>query len=764
MENTTEHKEQESGIRYYFAQLRKHWGLTLMLALCSAAALIVYYSLQEERYTAQTELLMELNQARVADFNNESNRYFDRGVVESAMNTHREQITSRQLARTFLNDRFTEEERARIFDGYNLQGRSEAEVFLRSIINVAWIPESQIFELSATHRDPEIAAMLVNSYAENYIGALIEFRGTGAASALTFLEEQTQQLSDTIARTQAERQEFRQEHNLISVGKERELSENRIETLDKAITENRMKQMELRAVLKAIEQATDNPEALLSIPDINEYGSISELAKSLELARTERDVLAETLLDRHPDMQENEAKISSLTRALATNAATASARIQRQLAARESREQELTDNMTAQVERIRELDELAVQENWLERQLDAQQLTDAQLTKRLNETSVQSHLRDTNVRVLSEADVPLRASFPNDLAVAASASLLFGFLFIGTPLLLEIGRSKLSTFAEVEIYLNKPVLTHLEHSSKAKKRELHRQREDVKITESFRHLMAQLSLTAPDGGLGGVYVVSSTMPGEGKSLIAANMALSLAQHGRKTLLVDTDLRRPRIHEAFEMKNEQGLLTWGERSGDPADLSGAGITEVAMNLSVLCSGGCTTTPTEFIQHPAFRDLLNQLRSEYDVIILDSPPVGPCADALILGNYADQTIFVVRQNVVDRHRVRAAVRRLDKTKSPVSGIILNDTRGHSADYSYGVSRSQYGVSYGYSKTYYAPDKSARPGAIRRSERPRVEKTEPPEQKRATKTASKSNTASQSKNGTNGSHSEQKSPALR
>lgn len=701
------------GVTIYLIQLRKHWLITLILAISTACALIAYYYNQDERYTAQTELMLELSPAKVAQFESTINQGIERGLVEASMNTHRERLQSRQMAREILEHEFTPEQRVAIFKQHEQSEETTSEILLDSILDIVWIPDSQIIEISATHEDPQLASIIANVYARGYINNLSKQTDVGNESAINFLQEQSDQIAKEIEATQFVQREFREKNDVISVQKERELTEKRIESLEQAITERRVARLELKSTQDAIENAKENPELLLGIPAIADYGNASKIATELETANTERSILSETLLERHPDMLENEAKISSLQKTLSINLIKASEKINRKLENHVESEAQLQKALASETVLIRKLDQLSVAEQSIERQLTAKQTTGDQLSKRLNEATVSSRLQLTSVRILSEAETPTKASYPQTIAVLGSAGLLFCAVFIGAPFVLELGRTKLSTFSEIEYYINKPVLSHIDYSKSACQRNLDTQREDSQITESFRNLMAQLTLSHHNAE--GIYLVSSTEAGEGKSLVAANLALSLAQHGRKTLLIDADLRRPRLHEAFELENKQGLLTWGTESGDPTNLSAVGIINIERNLDILPSGGSTTSPTEFVQDPAFIALLSNLRDQYDAIVLDSPPVGPCSDALILASIADQTIFVVKQNKVHRRRVKAAVERFEKTKAPILGIILNAIRGKSADETFGVNYSQYGVSYGYSTKDYASDKASKPITI-------------------------------------------------
>jgi capsular exopolysaccharide synthesis family protein len=197
-------------------------------------------------------------------------------------------------------------------------------------------------------------------------------------------------------------------------------------------------------------------------------------------------------------------------------------------------------------------------------------------------------------------------------------------------------------------------------------------------------------------------LVTSTIPGEGKTLVSCNLAGSFARHGKRTLLIDCDLRRPMIHRHFNQPNDNGLITWFERGasldGDLTANQHLGITKLGENFSLLCSGGRSKTSTEILENPAFGQLLARLKKHFDLIVVDSPPMGAVTDSLLIAERTDEVLYVCRFNKAYRKHIKLYIRALQNGKNDILGIVLNGLSTRRIEY---YSNYRYYRSY---KKYY------------------------------------------------------------
>jgi capsular exopolysaccharide synthesis family protein len=190
--------------------------------------------------------------------------------------------------------------------------------------------------------------------------------------------------------------------------------------------------------------------------------------------------------------------------------------------------------------------------------------------------------------------------------------------------------------------------------------------------------------------------ITSTIPSEGKSLVASNLAVVIAQTGLRTLLVDADLRRPSVHKAYQLHSPTGLSSYLTKELDQLDPI-VHKTEVP-NLDVICCGAVPSTPSELIGSQRMVEFLNAARGRYDRIILDSPPISAVSDPLIIAAMSDGVVFVTKFNKIRREHARKSIQRLHDAGIHVLGIVLNDIDFEGKD-------SYYYSYYYYQNRYYS-----------------------------------------------------------
>ena len=197
-------------------------------------------------------------------------------------------------------------------------------------------------------------------------------------------------------------------------------------------------------------------------------------------------------------------------------------------------------------------------------------------------------------------------------------------------------------------------------------------------------------------------LITSTIPGEGKTLVSSNVAGSFARHGKRTLLVDGDLRRPMLHRHFGHENEAGIIPWFNAGATFTRNLGQdphlGILPISANLSLLRSGGRSKSPTEILESKAFADLLARLKRFYELVVVDSPPLGAVTDSLLIAQRTDEVIYVCRFNRAYKKHIRLYVKALRSGRNEVLGIVLNGLTPRRIEY---YSNYRYYRSY---KKYY------------------------------------------------------------
>ena len=192
------------------------------------------------------------------------------------------------------------------------------------------------------------------------------------------------------------------------------------------------------------------------------------------------------------------------------------------------------------------------------------------------------------------------------------------------------------------------------------------------VSEAYRVLRTNIQYSSVDKPLKTI-VVTSAGPMEGKTTTIANLAVTFAQTGSKVLLIDTDLRKPKVHKVFKLFNEKGITNLLTAQEDFASFIRH---DVVKNLDVLTSGTIPPNPSELLNSNAMRTFLNEKKEEYDIILLDSPPVGSVTDAAVLSTFVDGTILVAKSGKVEVDAVKRAKEMLDQVNANIIGVVLNN----------------------------------------------------------------------------------------
>ncbi len=664
---------------------------------------------QTPRYEASSSLVVELNPDRVVNVEEVVDIGVEGGLLAAAMNTHLERLRSRRMAETVL-EQLSPAQREQVRRPFlRANQHSDEQVVLspgmiRDIIEIRWLRNSQVLQISARHPDPEVTRLLSNLYAQNYIGFQSSLRDSSTASAVAFLEGEVADIHRRLEAGERELAEYRRLHNLVALEDNRNIITDEMRQINAALTEQRVKAIELRTLLQQIDEAGDDLDRLLEISTVARPTIIQEQVSQLREVENERDELSETFLRRHPRMVANASRQASVESTLRRSIERRIAEIRGDYAAVQTSIAGLETELREAEARSLELDRLAIDLNTLRRGVEAERRTYEQLAARLNETMVTSQIDITNLRILDLADTPREPFSPSLLLAGLLGTALFGIVLVGLPVGIELMDKRLQTYAGIENYIGKSVLGDVRFLPGKSSSQIMTgvMAEEEALLESFRAIYSSLLLhRLPEAPL--TLIVTSSIPEEGKTSIAGNLAQIFGRHGRKTLLIDADLRRPSLHRGFNLTNDQGgLVPWiqSEEGLPPVgvtveNFAPLAVAQLGSNTWLLRSGGSTKSPTEIFANTKFDQIISRIKTEFEVVILDTPPVGVFPDATLIGDYCDGTVFVARQRKVTKARARNSVLRMDRTAAPVLGVVFNAVRGHSATS---------GDGYGYGESYH------------------------------------------------------------
>ncbi|HEY1110602.1 MAG TPA: polysaccharide biosynthesis tyrosine autokinase [Opitutaceae bacterium] len=678
-------------LRQPLVVIRSHLWVALALAV-TACTLVAWQQMRKPKlYSAKASLMYERSERMEGGF--------DRGdyvLSESAMLTRLEQLRSVELLERVVAA-LTPEERKMILEGgpdgagrvkRPGQGSGGTGVdaalgaVLRDSVSFGRRDGTMLLVVETVHQNPRVAMFLSNLYVDQAVRYAFERSNASSDASLKFLREQADDLRKKSEAAERALQEYRQKYNLVSLEDNQNIIVDNLKTLNTSATAARVARMAVEARLEQAEAVLKRGDDATQLAAIAEAPGLADTARQLAELRSKRAVMAERYGRRHPSMQENQRAIESLEKIRDGEVKTAMASLGDLKAKALAEERQLEEQRTKAEKAALELDQLGVEYNILRRTVETHKASYTQILARLNDVTISTQLRGVNLKISELATLPSVPFSPDPRKTILVVSALAIAILVGYPFSAEMFFGRIRNATDVEYHLGAEVLGEIGSVRQVAEKDrptLVKSERDETATEQFRALFSQLSLNSkidPPKAL----LVTSTVPGEGKSFIAANLAECFVGHGRRTLLIDTDFRRPTQHRHFGLDNKSGTLRWleqgGKLDGDLLKDELLGIVEVIPGLFLLRAGGTSRRLTE-LMHPGGRlmGLLGALQQRFDVMILDTPPAGIFPDALALAEIAHEFLYICRFNTVSRQAVREVLQHLRKTELEFPGVVLN-----------------------------------------------------------------------------------------
>ena len=600
-------------------------------------------------------------------------------------------------------------------------------------------PRFTINSTARSGRGAQIIADVVQTEYEKLHKSQKSLQVENVKNVLQLLLDKSLQEEDRIT---SEQSNFKKQFDLPFLEDEKQDTAARKSQYQSEITKSKLEQIRINSLLRQILQIQvrigsqnesisseniDDDIAVIKeffeIDAIESFGAIPTLRQTLfDLERIRRDY-QETgtgYLERHPKMIENARQVQLVKKALNKEVKSAIEDLRDKHIQLSAQEKEFAAAMSKVQEESRTLSEIEEKLKNLDRQLAVVTKTTDQIHNRLNDVRIEQALPSEQEEPLNKeqfAYLPGAPFTPNKAKIKRDGMMLGFAIFIIVPFLLEFVDNRVKSPWDVEVFIGRDLIAGIPKISEVEETQrplIVGNDLDDGLTESFRSMFSRIQMNSLND-YPKTILVTSAIPSEGKSLISANLAYSCANHGKKTVLIDFDLRRPGIHKFCNIANEKGLLSLinAEVSDDAGlkKLAENTVVQIHPNLFVLPSGGRIRAATELLESNGFDRIHRVLRSIADVIIIDSPPIGLFPDSLAMARKVEEVLFVTRYGKVSRKIAKSLLESLDETGAKILGVVLNDLPQkkapgyyYSGYYGYGYFRYKY-----YNK-YYGRDTDA------------------------------------------------------
>jgi succinoglycan biosynthesis transport protein ExoP len=598
-------------------------------------------------------------------------------------------------------------------------------------LKVKATPRTRIIEITADSRDPQLALDFVNTLTNEFIEQNVEARRKTTQKVSDWLGGEIEDARTKLRRAEDALQAYAGTSGLIFTDQDSEETNIATEKLQQLQQELSTATDDRITKQSNYELAQHSPPEAL--PDVLNDQGLRDAMASITALRGQIADMSERFTPEYSKVKSAQAQLAALQASFEHDRAAIVERVKNDYQEAVQKEKLLATAYDTQTKEVLGQGAKAVQYNILKRDVDSsRQLYDTML-QQMKGSSVAAALHASNVRVADPAELPEKPVWPS-FKILGSLGLFAGlFSSLGIVIFRERTDRTLQQPGDVQYWTNLLELGSIPSFSAMKTAKRYalpsksagelegaarngrsaalqpgqlqtvdlitwKQGASV-IAEAFRGVLTSILFVGENGSSPRVLVFTSAGPGDGKTTVASNLAIAMAEIGRRVLLIDADLRRPRMHDLFKLPNDCGLSDLLKEHGFSGSTADGLIQETQIpGLHLLPSGPPTQAAANLLYSPNLVDLLAKCKEEYDIVIIDTPPMLQMTDARVIGRLADGVILVARAEQTTRDAIMAASQRFAEDRVRVLGTVLNDWNPKSASNGYyGYYRSSYYSTY-------------------------------------------------------------------
>ena len=699
--NVSEEQGPQRNFKDYIFLIRERiWYLIIVFFIIFLGSILYTFN-KTKLYTAYATI--ELLRDDPTVMNSASN--LEQNEIRSSedLNTHISRLESVSIIQG-VEKRFQEDELAQFMAPYkgtfSFSGPLTAFEILS--INRKIIPRrmSLMVNIAYTHPNPIMAAKIANLFGDEYINTMLSQNIDASMKAVEDLRKRAEQKKNRVEELELKLAEYRELKKAVSLDKQENIAAEQLASLNeiKTMAKMNLDQAEIRWNLTQDYQKQG--KELWELPFISEQIRVATLIEQISAIRIAISTKSKRYREKHPEMRSLLQQLQESQSELEYAVQNAVDNISGYFAESRDNFKQASKRLLEKEREMIELSKTRVEFNSLIRDLEVEQMTYQKLTALMAEEKIQVNIKNANARIIDKAFPPRedRPSSPNvflNLAGGFFGGMIFGLGLVFAVALLD---DKVKSVYDIEASLGLPILGIIPKVKKldsVSKSHIVTSTTNRHVTENFRSMLSYLKINDQTKN-SNVFLLTSTVPSEGKSFISSNLALSFASNGEKVLLLDGDLRLPNVAKSLQLENESGVLDYIQGEGT---FDSYIVKEVYPNLDVLPSGGKAKNPTAILNDNKFESMLLQLRDRYDKIIIDSPPLAAVSDSLNIVPLVDAIIYVIKYDSVKNSLVNSCIRRLWESKTPLLGAVLNNVSLGLSHYYY----SQYSANKKYSAYY-------------------------------------------------------------
>ncbi|HTZ80026.1 MAG TPA: polysaccharide biosynthesis tyrosine autokinase [Stellaceae bacterium] len=701
------------------AVIRRRWGMIVgSTALLTLLAAIVVFQLPP-RYTADATVMLDTRTTKVVDIQAVvSGLYADAAVVRSELEVLRSpaltakvieklDLTKSKVLNPYLQP-------TTFFDRYNpaalvrhmlenpaaqvpltpeQQKQTELEATIQTMLTDLTVlndGRSYIIKILFQCEDPALAQAVANAYADLYLAGQLDLKYAATQRATDWLNEQLAGLRDKARDSDQAVQRYREEHNLTDVR-------------GTTVTTQQLSEINSQLILAAADRA-QKEAALKQLQDAKASGNVDSVAQVLNSAtiitlknqqsdlRRRRAELLTRYKPAHPEIINIDAQIADIDKKLAEEIGNVTRSMANDVQVARSREASLRQSLAGLQNSQGKQTQEEVRLHELQREADANRQIYENFLTRFKQVSTQEDMQQADAHLIARAQFPTIPTYPKKQMLIGLWFFISLCIGVGGAFAMERLDNGFRSPEQIEQLTGVPFIGLVPTVPMGKRaHDLVVQQPVSSYAEAIRSVRTALHFTNVDAPPK-IVLVTSSVPKEGKSVFSTSLARSVARSGGRALIIDCDLRHPTVSKLLEAPKVPGLLAYFADGTDPAQLIQV---EEQSRLHYIPVREGASNPQDLLGSQQMKNLLEGLRDQYDLIVLDAPPVLAVSDALVLSHLVDATLFLIRWEETPRSVAMGALKLLRGQGTGLAGFVLTrvNVRKH-AKYGYGDSGYYYG----------------------------------------------------------------------
>ena len=554
---------------------------------------------------------------------------------------------------------------------------NDTALILRDDVKVSLQRSTRLISVTAENRDPKLTQNIAEAVVAEYMMQRLKEQSGHSSTAVQVLSKQAAEAQAKLRQSEQAVHNYEEEHQAVSLKDTQNIIVQKLKELNAKVTEAKTERLRLEADYAQVQRiGLNHPENLLNLASVAKAPDVLEQKKKVAEQEAEVANLSKRYGPLHPKLIQTKSQLAELQAGLNRTIATVAAGLGIAYESALHTEQKFERALADQEQEALALNKIAIPYNVLQREVDSDTALYDLLLKQMKQTDALTNIGDEEIRVVDPAFVPESPARPRVLLMTMLSALGGVCAGIGISLVLSLLEGSFKTVDEAEAGLELPLVGAIPHAMRAERR----CRQPViasspasDIAESFRTLRTELSLVVGQPRSQTIVFVSAA-PGEGKTFCALNYAASLAQQGRRVLLMDADLRVPAVGSVLGFRPETpGIVD--------CVAGGASLHDVVRktsvdNLFVLPAGSRVRNPIDILADPRFARLIKEAKDAFDCIVLDSAPIHAVSDTLlVIKNVVSFVCLVVRAGTTPRKAVLRALHKLTVLNSRPIGFVLN-----------------------------------------------------------------------------------------